>query len=460
MLLPAVRGRALAAALAGPAGQLGDPLDHELGVQDAQHPGEFDGDLVLCAAVLDAGDDGGRLVQGGGAARRGVQVVAPDDLAQGELEERRARFDQVGDGLVALGEPQVAGVHAVGGDGDVGLGGELLVVLEGAQGRLLAGRVAVEGEDHARAAVVHQQPAQDLDVVAAEGRAAGGDGGRDAREMTGHDVGVTLDDHRAGRLRDVLLRQVDAVEDLGLLVDRGLGGVEVLGPVVRLVELAGAEADDVPADVADRPHQPAAEAVDGAAAALLGEAGEEQLLVAEALAAQEAREVVPALGAVADAEVLGGGLVEAPLGEEDPAGVRLRGGRELLRVPLRGDLVGLDQADALAALVGGVVPALLVAQGDAGLSGEALDRLREGEVVDLHHERDGVAALLAAEAVEESLARADLEGRRLLVVEGAQTLEVPAPRVTQLEILGHDGVDRDRVPNRLHILIIDPPSHA
>src|SRR5690606_40819834 len=63
---------------------------------------------------------------------------------------------------------------------------------------------------------------------------------------------------------------------------------------------------------------------------------------------------------VADAEVDGGGLVEAALGEEDPAGLGLRGGGELLRVPLGGDLVGLDQADALAALVGGVVPALLV----------------------------------------------------------------------------------------------------
>src|SRR5690606_15134116 len=171
--------------------------------------------------------------------------------------------------------------------------------------------------------------------------------------------------------RDVLLRQVDAVEDLGLLVDRRLGGVEVLGAVVRVVQLAGAEADDVAADVADGPHQPAAEAVDGAAAALLGKAGEDQLLVAVALAAQETGEVVPALGAVADAEVDGGGLVEAALGEEDPAGLGLRGGGELLRVPLGGDLVGLDQADALAALVGGVVPALLVAQGDAGLGGEA-----------------------------------------------------------------------------------------
>src|SRR5439155_16621773 len=142
----------------------------------------------------------------------------------------------------------------------------------------------------------------------------------------------------------------------------------------RLVQLAGAEADDLAADVADRPHQAAAEAVDGAAAALLGEAGEQELLVGEALAAEVTGEVVPALGAVADGEVLGGGLVEAALGEELAAGVGLRAGRELFGVPLRGDLVGLDQADALAALVGGVVAALLVPQHDARLAGEALDR--------------------------------------------------------------------------------------
>ncbi len=307
----------------GPAGELGDPLDDELGVEDAEHAGELDGDLVLGAAVLDPGDDGGGLVQGGGAAGRGVQVVAGDDLAQGELEQRGARLDQVGDGLVALGEAQVAGVHAVGGDGDVGLGGELLVVLEGAQGRLLAGGVAVEGEDDTGRAVVHQQPAQDLDVVAAEGGAAGGDGGGDAGEVAGHDVGVALDDDGAGGLGDLLLGQVDAVQDLGLAVDRGLGRVQVLRAVVRLVELAGAEADDVAADVADGPHQPAAEAVDGAPAALLGEPGEDQLLVAEALAAQVAGEVVPALGAVADAEVDGRRLVEAALGQEDAAGLGL-----------------------------------------------------------------------------------------------------------------------------------------
>ena len=59
------------------------------------------------------------------------------------------------------------------------------------------GRVAVEGEDDlaGEGVGVHEQPAQHLDVVVAERRAAGGDGGRHAGEVAGHDVGVALDDH-------------------------------------------------------------------------------------------------------------------------------------------------------------------------------------------------------------------------------------------------------------------------
>ncbi len=455
----ALRSVALAA-LAGPARQLRDPLDHELLVADAQHARQLDRRLVLDRDVLDVGDDGRGLVQGGRPARRVLQVVPGDDVPQRELEQRRTGLHQAGHGRVALGQAQVAGVHAAGGDGDRGLRGELLVVLEGPQGGLLARRVAVEGEDHLGSGVVHQQPAQDLDVVPAEGGAAGRDRGGDPGHVAGHHVRVALDDHGPGGLRDLLLRQVDAVQHLGLLVDRGLGGVQVLRAVVVVAQLARAEADHLAADVADRPHQPAAEAVDRfAAAAVLGEPGGDQLLVAEALAAQEAGQVVPPGRAVAHAEVRGRGLVEAALRQELAADLRL-GAAQLVNVELGGGLVRLDQPDAVAAAAGaGGVAALLVPQGDAGQAGQALDRLREGEVVDLHDEVEGVPARLAAEAVVEPLAGADLEGRGLLVVEGAQALEVAAARVAQLEVLGDHGVDRDRVPYRLHVVVVDPSCH-
>ena len=84
----------------------------------------------------------------------------------------------------------------------------------------------------------------------------------DAGEVAGHHVGVALDDHRLDGARDLAAGEVDAVEHLALLVERGLGGVEVLrlDPVV-VEDPPRAEADGVAAGVADRPHQPAAEAV-------------------------------------------------------------------------------------------------------------------------------------------------------------------------------------------------------
>ena len=63
------------------------------------------------------------------------------------VEQRLPAGDQVAHGGVALGQAQLARVHAVGADGDERLGDEALVVVERPQRRLLPGRVAVEGED-------------------------------------------------------------------------------------------------------------------------------------------------------------------------------------------------------------------------------------------------------------------------------------------------------------------------
>ena len=118
--------------------------------------------------------------------------------------------------------------------------------------------------------VVAEHAPQHLDVVDAERGAAGGDRGRDAREVAGHDVGVALDDDDL-RLGDVALGEVEPVEHLGLVIDRGLWGVEVLRALVVVEQAAGAEPDGLPGDVADRPDQPAAEAVVDAAIALRDE---------------------------------------------------------------------------------------------------------------------------------------------------------------------------------------------
>ena len=71
--------------------------------------------------------------------------------------------------------------------------------------------------------------------------------------------------------------------------------------------------------------------------------------------------------------------------------------------------MGGDQPGALALLTPGRGAALLVAQLDADPAGEPLDGLGEGQVVELAEEGDDVAAVAAAEAVEEALGGADVE---------------------------------------------------
>ena len=186
-----------------------------------------------------------------------------------ELEHRLARRDERAHRVVAALQAQIARVEPVRPDGDEGLRGEPLLLGERAARRLLARLIRVEGEDHLAEARgvgvvdVAEHPADDLDVVDAEARAAGGDRGRDAREVAGHHIRVALDDHDLLVLGDVAAGEVEPVEHLALVVDRRLGGVEVLRPLVLLVveQLAGAEPDGLAGDVADRPDQPAAEAV-------------------------------------------------------------------------------------------------------------------------------------------------------------------------------------------------------
>ena len=71
--------------------------------------------------------------------------------------------------------------------------------------------------------------------------------------------------------------------------------------------------------------------------------------------------------------------------------------------------VSRDQPGALTLLAARRRPGLLVAQLDADAAGELLDGLGERQVVELDEEVDDVAAVAAAEAVEQPLGGADLE---------------------------------------------------
>ena len=292
---------------------------------DPDHARELAREGVDLGLVADRGHQPRGLADRVDPAVGPVEVVLADDVAEHEAVERHPPGDQLAHRPVALLDAQVARVEPGRLDGDVGLGDEVLVAGERPDRGLLAGRVAVEGEDHlaAELLVVVQEPPQHPSVLVAERRAARRHGGRHSGEVAGHHVGVALHDDGLGRTRHVAAGQVDAVEHLALLVERGLGGVEVLGLDLVVVEdPARPEADRVAARVADRPQQAAAEPV-VRRPALRHEPRRDGFLVLEALLAEVPHQRLTVARGEADPELLRRGLVEPALAEELPARQRL-----------------------------------------------------------------------------------------------------------------------------------------
>ena len=91
-------------------------------------------------------------------------------------------------------------------------------------------------------------------MVVTEGGAAGRHRGGHPGQMHRHDVRVALHHHGAALPGDVPFGQVQPEQHLRLLVQRGLGGVDVLGfqPVV-VEKPAGTEPDNVAGGVPQRP---------------------------------------------------------------------------------------------------------------------------------------------------------------------------------------------------------------
>ena len=144
-----------------------------------------------------------------------------------------------------------------------------------------------------------------------------------------------------------------------------------------------------------------------------------------------AHERVPAARRPAELVALDG-LV----GEAASAQVRERG---LARLRVHEDRVveGDRRLDDLAqaGVVDVLAPRALVDL-DAGPAGEDAERLGEADRVPLHHEREDVAVLAAAEAVPRVAGGRDDEARGLLAVERAQALE-GRPGLLELDGLAH-----------------------
>ena len=123
--------------------------------------------------------------------------------------------------------------------------------------------------------------------------------------------------------------------------------------------------------------------------------------------------------------------------------------QEALVVPLHGPLHGVEQLGTAL-----VVPARLaiLVQRDARTVGQEAHGVDEVEVVHGPHEADGVARLLAAEAVVDPVLGVDAEGRGLLGVEGAQPAPAPAHLLEQ-GVLADEGDDVGGRPDLSNLLV-------
>ncbi len=277
--------------------------------------------------------------------------------------------------------------------------------------------------------------------------------------MAGHHIGVALHDDGLAALRDLPLRQVSPVQHRAFLEQHGLWRVQVLGALVVRRQLAGAEGDDVTAQVPDRPDKAVMEPVDRPVPAFLGQPAEEQLCLGESAPAKVPGERVPLGRRVADAEPRRIGRLESALGQES-AGGGGTGARHPFRIKIGRHAVCLKKPAALALLLARYVAALLVSQLDAGPGRQALNRLGEIEAVDLLDELDDVAALGAREAVPQPARRGDVERRRLLLVERAQSLERSAAGVAELQVLPRNLVNGRALADQLDVLVADPACHV
>ncbi len=133
-------------------------------------------------------------------------------------------------------------------------------LLEAAQRGAGPGLVGVEGQHHPLG-----EPAKQIEVLLAERRSACGHGHRQSRPVQRDHVGVALDHHGFSPGDDAALGPVEAVEEAGLVIDRRLRRVQVLGPIA--LEKPRAEPDGISAQIADREHDPAPKPIDEASAA-------------------------------------------------------------------------------------------------------------------------------------------------------------------------------------------------
>ena len=316
--------------------------------------------------------------------------------------------------------------------------------VDAAERRMDAGRIAVVHDGHVLGELLDE-----TDLLRSQGGAAGGHDVGNAElvhrqhvQVAFHEVAFVL----PGHLR---LGEVDAVERLGLDVDLGFLGVDVLRDGLVLEEGPPAESDDAAAHGVDREHDAVVEAVVERAVVPLGtETGLRQVFRLVAFLHGGFGE--GGLGFRRPAEpVFRDGLVQQAAGAEIGIadGAALFGSKLVLVEP-EGEFGSGEQA--FVALAGSDLlrRLLLFHHFDVVLAGQILQCLHVGKVLIFHHEADCRSGLAAAEALVDALGGGHVEGGGLLVVERTARDVTATPPLQRDEVADH-VLDTGRVQNQV-----------
>ena len=203
-----------------------------------------------------------------------------------------------------------------------------------------------------------------------------------------------------------------------------LRGIHVLG--LGVIDDAAAKAHHLAPMVEDGQHQAIAELI-VKPAIFIGDnqARRQKFLLTISPPRHLLQKPIPRVGGSAHTEVHRHLAGNPPLFQIVADSLALLGQQHFV-VPPRRFLVQLQQALALP--LGTLVAAVALWHFHARPLGEELHRLGEGQVFHLHNEVDDPAALMAAEAVINLLARIDGERGRLFIVERTQAKLIAALR--------------------------------
>ena len=261
-----------------------------------------------------------------------------------------------------------------------------------------------------------------------------------------HHVGISLHEEALVLLDNSALCQPDAVELVALRIDGRLGRIDVFRHLRVRLHDASAEGNHLARKAVNGEHHTPVEPV--AKTSLLKRVGHtclhEQLLLIS-LTDGILHHCVLSLGTIAELKLVDDVVAESATAEVRQANSSsVVGIPELVLKPLAGVFVNDADALALALLLPLLVRQLTLLDGDAVFLPQPAKGFWEGHLLVLHQEAGSIAALAAAETLEDASCRIHVERGRALVVEGAQT-DVVRPPATQGDKVRNDLKNLGRI---------------